>query len=409
MKESSQINLISEISNKINEIKDIDLLLEEILTQVRRFLNADAGSIYIREGDSLKFSYTQNDTLEQRLGPGKKLIYKFFSIPINEYSIAGYVAKTGAILNIQDVYKLDKNLPFKFDSHFDKISDYRTRSMITIPMLNQKRETIGVIQLINAKDKKGRIVPFPKQVEFLLRAVSTTAGFAIERAQLTREIIMKMIKMAELRDPKETGAHVNRVGSYAAEIYEAWARSQGTDEKELTRTKDTLRIAAMLHDVGKIAISDTILKKPGKLTEEEFAIMKTHTYIGARLFDESKSDFEKMAKEIALNHHERYDGLGYPGHVDPETGLPLPGYEIQNGKARPKKGDEIPLFGRIVAIADVYDALSSKRVYKEAWDSSKTVEEIKRCAGTNFDPVLVDAFLTSLPQLEQMRLRYPDE
>jgi len=407
MGRDQNVKIVSEVTNRIQEVKDIDLLLEEILTRLRKFFGADAGSIYLREGDVLRFSYTQNDTLERRLPPGQKLIYKLFTIPINERSIAGYVAKEGIVLNIPNVYKIPENKPYKFDSHFDEISNYKTQSMITVPMLNQRGITIGVVQLINRKDKNGKPLPFTRDQEELLKTISATLAFAVERAQLTREIVMKMIKMAELRDPKETGSHVNRVGGYSLVLYQEWARKKGIPEEEIRKEGDTFKIAAMLHDVGKVAISDVILKKPGRLTEEEYEEMKRHTYLGARLFADPKSEFEQAALEVALNHHERWDGKGYPGHVDIMTGLPLPGYEMPDGTSRPKKGEEIPIYGRIVAIADVYDALLSKRVYKEDWDEEKAVEEIKNCSGQNFDPELVEIFISCLPTFRQIRERYP--
>jgi len=119
--------------------------------------------------------------------------------------------------------------------------------------------------------------------------------------------------MAEMRDPKETGAHVNRVASYSIEIYERGQEKEGIDEKEIAGKRDVLRMAAMLHDVGKVAISDVILKKPAKLTEDEYSIMKQHTVLGAELFLNGHSEFDKAAMEVSLNHHERWDGKGYPG------------------------------------------------------------------------------------------------
>jgi HD-GYP domain-containing protein (c-di-GMP phosphodiesterase class II) len=214
--------------------------------------------------------------------------------------------------------------------------------------------------------------------------------------------------MAEMRDPKETGPHVNRVASYSVTLYEEWARKKGLAQEEIDKNRDVLRMSAMLHDVGKVAISDTILKKPGRFTPEEFQTMKQHTLFGANLFSDIYSDFDESACIVALNHHERWDGKGYPGYVDQKTHLPLPGYETDNGTARGKQGEEIPLFGRIVALADVYDALSCRRCYKEAWDESDVISAIREEAGKQFDPELVAVFLECIDSFRQIEKLYPD-
>ncbi len=170
--------------------------------------------------------------------------------------------------------------------------------------------------------------------------------------------------------------------------------------------RDSLRMAAMLHDVGKIAISDMILKKPGRFNDDEYQIMKQHTFLGARLFLDSQSDFDEAAFEVALNHHERWDGKGYPGYIDVETGAPLKGHTAKDGSALGKKAEEIPIYGRIVSLADVYDALSSARVYKEAWDESEVLSTIEKEAGHQFDPELVEIFFSRLNVLRSIQERY---
>ena len=407
--EKEKIDLITQISLDINQVKDVDLLLEKILTNAGKFFDADAGSIYLKDGDELKFSYTQNDTLQSRLGPGKKLIYSTFSIPINNMSIAGYVAKNCKAVNIPDVYQINSTVPYSFDSKFDRLSDYKTRSMLTVPMTNQRGDVLGVMQIINAQDDHGNIIPFSSFDESLIMHFSTSAALALERAQMTRNIILRMISMAELRDPKETGAHVNRVGAYSVEIFEQWAREKGLPPEDVEKQKDLLRMAAMLHDVGKVAISDLILKKPARLTLDEFEIMKSHTYLGARLFKDIQSDFEEVAAEVALNHHEKWDGTGYPGHIDTISEEVLPGFEGADGQPLPKRKNEIPLFGRIVAVADVYDALRSRRSYKEPWDEDRTLDEMRQSSGKHFDPEIIDAFFSCLDVLESIARRYPDE
>lgn len=407
--ETEKVDLITQISLDINEVKDLDILLERVLTRVRKFFNADAGSIYLKQPDKLKFNYAQNDTLQKRLKPGEKLIYTTFFIPINNKSIAGYVAKNCSVVNIPDVYQMNGSEPYSFDSDFDSISDYRTHSILTVPMINQHGDILGVMQIINAKDMLGNIIPFSRSDESLIKHFATSAALAVERAQMTRNIIMRMISMAELRDPKETGAHVNRVAAYSVELYEAWARKNGIPSAQVERQRDILRMAAMLHDVGKVAISDLILRKPGQLTPQEFEVIKSHTYLGARLFRNAQSEFDDLASEVALCHHEKWDGTGYPGHMDPLSGKAVPGFERSDGKPFPKKGDEIPLYGRIVAVADVYDALSSRRSYKEAWDEGRIVEEMHRGSGKHFDPAVIEAFFSCLSTLKSIASRYPDE
>jgi HD-GYP domain-containing protein (c-di-GMP phosphodiesterase class II) len=151
-----------------------------------------------------------------------------------------------------------------------------------------------------------------------------------------------------------------------------------------------------------------ILKKPGRFTPEEFQTMKLHTLFGANLFSDIYSDFDESAGVVALNHHERWDGKGYPGYIDPHTQQPLPGYEAEQGGARGKQGEEIPLFGRIVALADVYDALSCRRCYKDAWDSSEVLNTIREEAGKQFDPELVEVFLDCVDSFQQIEKLYPD-
>lgn len=408
LSEKEKFGLITQISLDLNEVKDLDLLLDRFLTSARKFFNADAGSIYLKDGDVLKFSYTQNNTLQKGLKRGRKLFFNTFTIPINNGSIAGFVAKNLKTVNIPDVYEMPAVAPYTFDSYFDMRTRYRTRSMLTVPMTNQRKALLGVMQIINAQDDDGKVIPFSPSDESLISHFATTAALAIARAQMTRSIILRMISMAELRDPMETKPHVNRVAAYAVEIYEAWAAARGLPDEETEREKDALRMAAMLHDVGKVAISDLILRKAERLSPQEFAIMKSHTYLGARLFKNMQSDFEEVAAQVALNHHEKWDGTGYPGHVDPFATEALGGQEAIDLHALPKRGEEIPLYGRIVSVADVYDALNSRRSYKDPWTEDRVLEEMWRLSGKSFDPEVIDAFFDCLDTLKAIAKRYPD-
>ena len=183
------------------------------------------------------------------------------------------------------------------------------------------------------------------------------------------EIIYRLSRAAEYRD-NETGMHIKRL----SHLCRALASTYGCDEE----TCELIFHASPMHDIGKIGIPDAILLKPGPLDAAEWKIMQSHTTLGAEILSGNDSLVINMGKAIALTHHEKWDGSGYP--------LGLSEYEIPQG-------------GRIVAICDVFDALTSKRPYKQAWPLNKALDEIKACSGTAFDPKLVACFFESLPEL----------
>ncbi|HET7838753.1 MAG TPA: HD domain-containing phosphohydrolase, partial [Rectinemataceae bacterium] len=174
--------------------------------------------------------------------------------------------------------------------------------------------------------------------------------------------------------------------TYAVEIYRRWAEVHDVPEAEAQDFQDLLRISAMLHDIGKAGIPEAILKKPGKLSPEEYEIVKRHVLLGACFFENPSSDWDALAREIALNHHERWDGTGYPGVRD---GVCYDSTRFGPGK----KGREIPLSARIVAVADVYDALVSERPYKDPWEEDRALHYLRQESGKHFDPEIVDIFL----------------
>lgn len=196
-----------------------------------------------------------------------------------------------------------------------------------------------------------------------------------------RETIFLLSKAAEYRDP-ETGAHILRMAHYSRQI----GTRLGLPEAEL----DLLLDAAPMHDIGKVGTPDHILLKPGKLDEAEFAIMKQHAVIGWQILQgrSSSNKLLQMAAEIALAHHEKFDGSGYP------NGL---------------KGEAIPLIGRIVAVADVFDALTSARPYKAAWELDRARDHIRACSGSHFDPACVEAFFSEWESILVIRECYLDE
>jgi len=407
---------IMQLDSELNQIQDFDLLLERILFEARKVANADAGSIYItvptepgEEGkEKLAIKYSQNDTIQQKLPPGHKMIYSIFSVLINEKSISGYSAYKRTSINIPDMYNIPPEAPYKFYSHYDMLTGYKSVSSLTFPLISTEQRLMGVIQVLNSKDANGNIRPFTADDELLLTHFAANATMVLQRAYITRTMILRMIKMSELRDPKETGTHVNRVAGYSIEIYDRWAYHQKIPLEEKEKFRDMLKISSMLHDVGKVAISDSILKKPARFTPEEYQVMQNHTVFGASLFnDDTSSPLDILARDIALTHHENWDGTGYPGWINATSG------EIEradgNGKPLGKKEEEIPLGGRIVAIADVYDALSSKRVYKDPWTEDDVLNELRKLSGTKFDPDLIEAFFEILPNIKQTREQYPED
>jgi len=401
---SDEIASILKIIDDLNNLKDVDTILDRILTESRRLSSADAGSIFLIQDKKLVFSYVQNDTLFDHDHEQKRAaLYQNLTIPMSHESIVGHVALTREPVVIDNAYELPGDVPYKFNTSYDEENGYLTTSIMTLPLLTLENRLVGVLQLINAKDDKQNVVPFDDRDQVFVSFFANNAAVTIERGIMNRELILRMMSMAELRDPSETGAHVQRVGAYSAEIYERWAMNKGIDKKEIKNTRDLIRLAAMLHDVGKVGIPDSILKKPGKLTDEEFEEIKKHTVYGARLFTSITSELDSMSLEIALNHHEKWNGHGYPGCV-PELDETLD--EACDPQSPPKKGEEIPFTARICAVADVYDALCSKRSYKEAWDEEKAFEIIRENTGTHFDPDIVEAFFQISDVIRAIRDKY---
>jgi HD-GYP domain-containing protein (c-di-GMP phosphodiesterase class II) len=414
LEDPADFRSILRLDSELSQIQDVDLLLERILLETRKVVRADAGSIYIRETiqkenesvEKLVIRYSQNDTTQKKMLPGQKLIYSVFSVPIDDSTISGYCAKTKTLVNIPNAYKIPPDAPYSFNDRYDKISGYKTISVLAIPLVTVDGKLLGLIQVINSKDRDGKLVPFSAEDEFLVTHFAANASQVLQRAFVTRAMILRMIRMAELRDPKETGPHVNRVASYTVEIYDRWAYNHAVDKTEREKFRDILKIGAMLHDVGKVAISDMILKKPARFTPEEFTVMQHHTIYGAGLFNDPESDLENISRDIALTHHENWNGTGYPGWVDPVSGRLL--NTDPSGNPLGRRGEEIPFSGRIVALADVFDALCSRRVYKEPWSEEQVLEEIHNLKGVKFDPELVDVFFDILPNLKQIQSLYPD-
>jgi putative two-component system response regulator len=217
-----------------------------------------------------------------------------------------------------------------------------------------------------------------RRAQLLAEEAQKSAKAALEIAKRERETLLCLGLAAERRDP-ETHEHIIRMSNYSRVIAESLGL--GTERAEL------LLLASPLHDVGKLGVPDKILLKPGPLTPEEFEIMKQHTVWGAEILGHGKSPILQAGAEIALSHHEKFDGSGYPNAL---------------------RGSDIPLNGRIVAVADAFDALVSERPYKKAWKLDAALAYLRKCAGNHFDPQCVDAFFDRLPEILHIRARHQD-
>jgi len=218
--------------------------------------------------------------------------------------------------------------------------------------------------------------------EFLNTSLDVMETNLIEKLKMLEltqiEIVIRLGRAAEFRDD-ETGRHIERIADYIGVL----SKELGLNDEQCSM----LKYAAPMHDVGKIGIPDGILLKPGKLTDAQFKLIRMHTVIGARILSGTTLPLLDLAREIALSHHEKWDGTGYP------LGL---------------KGEDIPLSGRIVAICDVFDALTSERVYKHAWTIDQAVEYIKTQRSIQFDPQVVDGFISALDKISAIKLNKPD-
>ena len=370
-----RLDRIAELSGELARVQDLDILLARILREAVALAGAGSGVVFLVEGDMLRAAEIVGAT--EVLGR---------TLPLDANSIAGQVAITTDLTRLgPDQCALAGRTAPPIGT--EQALGRQVGSALVVPIVRAGDRALGCIALVDGQsggDAGGR--GFDESDERLVAHFASLAAVAIERAQLVRSMILRMIAMAELRDPTETAGHVGRVADLSIMLYDHWCDAHGVGREESTRARDTLRIGALLHDVGKVGIADAILKKPGKLDDAEFTEMKRHTQIGADLFAGIRTDFDEGAAEVALCHHEKWNGTGYP---------------------RGLAGEAIPLFARIVAVADVFDALSSRRAYKDAWPREKITALFREEAGKHFDPELAAILVARQPEAEAIRARRP--
>ena len=266
-----------------------------------------------------------------------------------------------------------------------KIREAEGSQYIYIIMVTSKEDVNDLVRGMDAGADDFITKPFIKEeLAVRIRAGERISGFE------TRDIVIfSLARLVESRD-SETGYHLERIRHYSKELATAISKSDNPPQEIDALFLDNIFLTSPLHDIGKIGIPDYILLKPGRLDDEELQIMRRHSIIGFNTINEAlkkypKADYLRMSAEIAISHHERFDGTGYPNDL---------------------KGEEIPLSARIVALADVYDALVSKRIYKEAYQHGMAKKIIEKERGKGFDPMVVDAFLTCEDKFKEISERF---
>lgn len=345
------------IGRSITALTDINVLLKVIAEETKNAMQADRCTVFIYD--------KEKNEIWSKVALG--LDSQEIRVPADK-GLAGYVVKTGETLNIENAYTDNR-----FNKDVDLKTGYKTKTILCMPIKNNNQEIIGAFQVLNKIDGV-----FTKNDEDLLVAIGGSASIALENAQLFEQqkelykeqkqlfesFIDTLAASIDARD-KITAGHSSRVKLYAMLLVEELK----LDEK----TKELIEKAATLHDIGKIGIRDSVLQKEGKLTAEEYAHIQEHVKITHNILDNicMTDDFRQIT-EIACSHHEKYDGSGYYRHL---------------------KGEDIPYGGRILAVADVFDAITSKRHYRDKMPIKNVIDILIKDSGTHFDKSLVDVFL----------------
>ncbi|MBP3923668.1 GAF domain-containing protein [bacterium] len=345
------------IGRSITAQTDIDVLLKVIAEETKIAIQADRCTVFMYDKE-------KNEIWSKvALGMDSQEI----RFPANK-GLAGYVVQSGESINIADAYS-----DSRFNKDVDLKTGYKTKTILCMPIKNNNQEIIGAFQVLNKKNGT-----FTKSDEDLLVAIGGSASIAIENAQLFEQqkelykeqkilfesFIDTLATSIDARD-KITAGHSSRVKLYSMLI---------ADELELPQNeKELIEKAATLHDIGKIGIRDSVLQKEGKLTDEEYKHIQEHAKITHDILDKihTSKNFKKIT-DIACSHHEKYDGTGYYRHL---------------------KGEEIPYGGRILAVADVFDAITSKRHYRDRMPIGNVINILLKDSGTHFDKNIVDTFL----------------
>jgi putative nucleotidyltransferase with HDIG domain len=340
---------VLEITRALTAEVNLNRLLLKIMDASTRLLDAERSTLYLIDSASGELVSTIAQRAEVRE----------IRLPIG-VGLAGYVAATGEVLIVPDAHRDPR-----FNPEYDVRTGYRTRDVLAVPVHNRRQERIGVIQVMNSRNGH-----FGPSEIALLQALASSAGVALENARLYERIdamlesfIRTLAASIDARDP-QTAGHSLRVAGYAAQL----VRQLGVDPRQ----QKLVYLAGLLHDYGKVGVPEAILTKPGRLSDDEMQVMRGHATISHEILANVQfTDELSRIPEIVYQHHERIDGRGYP---------------------RGLRGSEISFEGRVLAVCDVFDALTQRRYYREPISHAAALDYLADNKGTQFDPDAVDAF-----------------
>jgi len=374
-----QLELLYNYARSLNEATSLPAIYELVVTSVQKLTGSQRISLMLKEGDGKHLRCVQ------AVGIDPEIVGKIRVKAVD--GIAGRVFTSGKTF-VARAYGEDA----ESESH----KRYATQAFLSTPLISTslitQDETLGVLNVTD-RDDGSAAGGFSQDEIDCIRSIADSAAIGVRNAQQRQRLresvkvlLLTVGRLAEYRD-EETGDHLERVANYARILAEELRQSPDLADSITPEFVGDIYLAAPLHDIGKVGIPDEILTKPGKLTDEEFQIMKTHTDIGRRTLEfalagTGPAPMLQMCVDIAYGHHEKYDGTGYPRRI---------------------AGEQIPLSARIIALVDAYDAITSHRRYSQARSHEQAVEIVRGESGKHFDPHIVEAFLRCADQFGAIR------
>ena len=375
-KEIHAIDSLIEVILDLEKENEVDSFLDRLLFHARRIMDAPAASIFMTQDNHLEFLACQNDEVDVSalLKSGDDRV----KLPIERTSIAGYVALTGEELFIPDAAAIPKGKSYRFDSAADEMTGFTTRNLLAIPMRHPEDGIVGTLQLINLRGGEPSQAKLALLKSFVVLATVSVVNLKLRQTlqEAYLETILRLAVASEYKD-KNTYEHIQRIRHTSRILAE--------ELKLSSEERENIFHASAMHDIGKLGVPDHILNKQGALTRDERKIMDTHPETGAKILHGSSAKILQISEEIALCHHEKWNGTGYPNRL---------------------KGKKIPLSARIVALADVFDALMQTRSYKQAWSLDDALALVRQESGRHFDPQLVKVFFSRLRDILYVQCQF---